>query len=95
MTAPRSTRFVAAHFVAALPVTALLVLAPVAAAAQDTNAPADGTGTAGLANPASQYCVSLGGTVKMRQTADGTVGDCHLPDGRVVEEWELYRADHE
>lgn len=84
MRGPRSALFGAA----------LLVLAPIAAAAQDGNDAADATGTAGLANPASQYCVSLGGTVEMRQTADGTVGDCHLPDGRVVEEWELYRADH-
>lgn len=48
----------------------------------------------GMANPASVYCGQKGGGSVMRETAQGTVGDCHLPDGRVIEEWALFRADH-
>ena len=49
----------------------------------------------GLPNPAAEYCVSLGGTLKPRQDAEGNVdADCHLPDGRVVEHWARYRADN-
>lgn len=48
----------------------------------------------GIANPASVYCAEQGGTVEFRQQPDGTAGYCHLPDGRVVEEWEFYRAQH-
>jgi len=47
----------------------------------------------GLANPASVHCADLGGTLEMREEANGTVGYCHLPDGRVVEEWTLFRED--
>jgi putative hemolysin len=46
----------------------------------------------GLANPASVYCAEQGGRVVIRETDAGQVGDCRLPDGRVVEEWALYRA---
>ena len=49
----------------------------------------------GMANPASLYCEKSGGSITMREEADGTAGYCHLPDGRVVEEWALYRADHQ
>ncbi|MDT1063660.1 DUF333 domain-containing protein [Paracoccus sp. CPCC 101403] len=52
-----------------------------------TNAPAIGT-----PNPASAHCVTLGGKVEIRKEAGGEVGYCHLPDGRVVEEWALFRA---
>jgi len=46
----------------------------------------------GLANPASVYCTNQGGDVLIRDTEEGQVGYCHLPDGRVVEEWEFYRG---
>ncbi len=46
----------------------------------------------GMPNPASQYCVEQGGKLEIKNEANGQVGYCHLPDGRVVEEWELYRA---
>ena len=46
----------------------------------------------GMANPASEYCVSLGGRLEIRDGSDGQTGYCHLPDGRVVEEWELFSA---
>ena len=45
-----------------------------------------------LPNPASVYCASLGGRLEIRSGPAGEVGFCHLPDGRVVEEWALFRA---
>ena len=50
------------------------------------------TPSAGIANPASTNCVSLGGTLEIAGTAEGQVGYCHLPDGRVCEEWSLMRG---
>jgi putative hemolysin len=46
---------------------------------------------AGMANPASENCIKLGGQLEIRQEKDGEVGYCHLPDGRVIEEWVLFR----
>jgi uncharacterized protein len=46
-----------------------------------------------LANPASEYCVTQGGTVEIVAEGDGEVGYCVLPDGSRVEEWELYQRD--
>ncbi|WP_240466954.1 DUF333 domain-containing protein [Comamonas sp. lk] len=48
----------------------------------------------GMANPASVYCVKLGGTSVMESHAAGQVGICHLPDGTQIEEWTLFRRDH-
>lgn len=45
-----------------------------------------------LANPASVNCVDkLGGQLEIRDEAEGQVGYCHLKDGRVCEEWALFR----
>ncbi|MGE4431915.1 MAG: DUF333 domain-containing protein [Sphingobium sp.] len=46
-----------------------------------------------MANPASEYCVQQGGRVEIRDGADGQTGFCHLPDGKVIEEWEYFRAN--
>lgn len=47
--------------------------------------------SAALANPASTYCVNgLGGQVSLAEEGGGQVGYCHLPDGRVCEEWALF-----
>jgi predicted lipoprotein with Yx(FWY)xxD motif/putative hemolysin len=47
---------------------------------------------AGLANPASVNCTqTLGGTLEIKDEANGQAGYCHLPDGRVCEEWGLFR----
>lgn len=47
---------------------------------------------AGLANPASVNCVqTLSGQLEIVNTAQGQVGMCHLQDGRVCEEWTLFR----
>lgn len=48
-------------------------------------------GKAGLANPASVYCGSIGGTSFVRKTPSGDVGYCRLPNGEVHEEWALFR----
>ncbi|GAB5375786.1 MAG: hypothetical protein AcusKO_22480 [Acuticoccus sp.] len=74
----------------ALPAMAALAMSALAggAAAEDA-APKS---PVGLANPASEYCVSLGGRIEIRMATDGEVGYCHLPDGRVVEEWALFHA---
>lgn len=45
-----------------------------------------------IANPASQYCVQFGGTLRIENTPTGQIGICVLPDGREVEEWELFRS---
>ena len=45
-----------------------------------------------LANPASTYCVEQGGKVEIRTEEKGQTGYCHLPDGRVIEEWTFFRA---
>ncbi|SFV06878.1 hypothetical protein SAMN02799631_04466 [Methylobacterium sp. 174MFSha1.1] len=44
-----------------------------------------------LGNPASAYCTSVGGRLEIRKGPQGEAGYCHLPDGRVVEEWQLFR----
>jgi uncharacterized protein len=46
---------------------------------------------AGIANPASTHCRGLGGSLEIRESAEGQVGYCHLPDGRACEEWQLFR----
>jgi uncharacterized protein len=49
----------------------------------------------GMANPASVYCVEKAkGTLVARQGSEGSILDCQLPDGRVVEEWQLFRAEN-
>ncbi|RIA36613.1 hypothetical protein DFR49_3896 [Hephaestia caeni] len=47
----------------------------------------------GIANPASEFCVQQGGRVEIRDGANGQTGFCHLPDGKVIEEWEYFRAN--
>lgn len=46
----------------------------------------------GIANPASVNCVNLGGRLELVADANGSAGYCHLPDGRVCEEWSLMRG---
>ncbi|AOX20769.1 putative hemolysin [Kozakia baliensis] len=45
----------------------------------------------GMPNPASAHCVQQGGKLEIRNTPKGQVGMCHLSDGRICEEWALYR----
>ncbi len=46
-----------------------------------------------IPNPASEHCLERGGKLVIVQGASGQRGMCHLPDGTVVEEWELLRRD--
>lgn len=59
------------------------------AAAGCTHGPDVGVG---LPNPASEFCVEQGGRLEIRKEAGGDVGYCHLPDGRVIEEWAFFRS---
>jgi len=46
-----------------------------------------------IANPASVFCAKSGGRSEIRNSPTGQYGVCILPDGRVVDEWEYYRAN--
>ena len=54
----------------------------------DTTTPTDST--TGIANPASEFCIDMGGTLEIVDEAGGQVGYCVLPDGTRVEEWEYF-----
>lgn len=47
-----------------------------------------------MANPASEYCVKKGGKLEIVKDASGEKGMCHLPNGTVADEWELFRRDN-
>ena len=45
-----------------------------------------------LANPAAVHCGKIGGRSEIRKDAAGNeTGYCRLPNGRVCEEWTLFR----
>ena len=44
-----------------------------------------------LANPASVFCEEQGGQIKMYELEAGQAGYCVFEDGRVCEEWALFR----
>ncbi|WP_392564311.1 DUF333 domain-containing protein [Orbus wheelerorum] len=50
--------------------------------------------TISMANPASEYCENIGGKVQLVNDPKGAYGLCHLPDGQVVDEWDLYNANN-
>jgi uncharacterized protein len=46
----------------------------------------------GMANPASVHCGQIGGRLTIRKDKAGNeYGFCRLPDGRLCEEWALFR----
>lgn len=49
---------------------------------------------AGLVNPASSYCHAQGGRTLLGYTAEGREGLCFLPDGSLLDEWQLYLREH-
>lgn len=51
------------------------------------------TSTSQLANPASQYCLAVGGEIDSVKTAAGEDGYCTLPSGERIDEWALYRRN--
>lgn len=71
--------------------TCMFVAFGIGAAGCTTTTPTD-QAAIGMANPASVHCMQQGGKLEMRSGEGGQSGYCHLRDGRVVEEWELYRA---
>ena len=87
-----SSRRPAPLAVSRLALAASLVLASAGAALAD-EAPKP-PGNVGIANPASVACIQRGGRSEIRTMADGgQAGYCHLPDGRICEEWALFRDD--
>jgi putative hemolysin len=52
------------------------------------------TSSAGIANPASEYCVEQGGTLQIREDVNGgQYGVCILPSGTECEEWAFYNGN--
>ncbi len=49
-------------------------------------------GNAGMANPASVYCVDQGGKLEIREGEGGQLGVCIMPDGTECDEWEFFRT---
>lgn len=71
----------------------LLLAAALLAACGGSPAPTRVQGQwASSANPASRYCAEQGGRLEIRSEQAGQAGYCHLPDGSVLEEWQLYRG---
>jgi putative hemolysin len=74
---------------------ALLLLLGACSDDDPTDQPGSPDG-AGLANPASVFCIEQGGSLEIVSDAEGNQsGMCTLVDGTVVEEWEYYRRFHE
>ncbi|MFA3918135.1 putative hemolysin [Ruegeria hyattellae] len=46
-----------------------------------------------LANPAATYCIETGAKYEIRDSDDGQVGICTLPDGTEVDAWEYFREN--
>ena len=74
-----------------LAVTSALLLAACQSTVPTQEVSAEQAPTLGMANPASVHCVELGGKLEIKDSANGQTGYCHLPDGKVVEEWALFR----
>jgi putative hemolysin len=52
------------------------------------------SGATGIANPASVFCADNGGTLEIRQYADGgEYGMCVFSDGSECEEWAYFRGE--
>jgi uncharacterized protein len=58
----------------------------------EKDAIASDTGT-GIANPASVACVDAGGTLEIRNSAEGQFGVCNFSSGAKCEEWALLRDE--
>lgn len=56
----------------------------------DVNEPS----SAGLANPASVYCLEHGGTLEITKDAEGGAqGICKFSDGTECDEWQFFRGE--
>lgn len=59
-----------------------------------TAAPANVTGSVGMANPASVSCGKIGGKTEIKTSADGgQYGMCTFTNGTSCEEWALFRGE--
>jgi putative hemolysin len=47
----------------------------------------------GMPNPASVFCEEQGGTIEVRESADGQYGVCVFEDGSECDEWAFYRGE--
>lgn len=48
-----------------------------------------------MVNPASAFCEEMKGRHETLKDAGGAeMSVCHLPDGRIIEEWTLFRMYH-
>ncbi|KIF92367.1 hypothetical protein NX87_03840 [Neisseria meningitidis] len=49
----------------------------------------------GMANSASKFCIAKGGRREVKKRRKRRrICLCHLPDSRIVEEWEYFRSQH-
>lgn len=64
-----------------------------AATAVQTSPQRPPTPVAGLANPASIYCIEQGGQLEIQSTESGQIGVCRFSDGTVCEEWAFFRGE--
>lgn len=46
-----------------------------------------------IRDAATEYCESRGGQSEVQETRLGSGRYCRLPDGRVENEWQLYRSE--
>jgi putative hemolysin len=76
-------------------VMGLAALFPFSSSVQaTTQAEINGSDDAGLANPASTYCLEQGYTLEMLEdAAGGQYGVCIFPDGSQCDEWTFYRGE--
>jgi len=47
----------------------------------------------GIANPATENCLALGGTIQVVKDATGEHAVCVFPDGTSCDEWALFRKE--
>lgn len=66
---------------------ALVVLSGCAVNGGDSNSQNE------MTQHAAEYCESIGGETEIQQTRLGTGRYCRLPDGRVENQWKLYRTE--
>ncbi len=70
------------------PVLTALTLSVLAALAAPTRA-------AETSNPAAAFCVEQGGSYRIVDSVDGQRGLCMLADGRELDAWDFFRAQHD
>lgn len=47
-----------------------------------------------MRNPATDWCLHVGGKPSQIKTEVGAEGYCTLPSGELIEQWALYHRDH-